>query len=346
MKALGKLLGIVLLLVIVGGGAAFFLLPKAATKSETVAIPKPAATVYALLANTPASGATIGDGVTAKLKAVTPPDTVVFDVLYKDGTQGEATYKVVADGDKGSKVTLTLKKPVSDAPAERISALTGAPAEPFLTAATAQLKTDAGQLNGEPLTGLAYEIVHVDPQGFIYAEGESAQDAAEIKAAVAQLLSTVDGLIKSTGLQKQGAPIAVETAWKEDKYEFNAGWRVSGTPPKIYLKSVHSGQSPSGTAMKVLYKGSEENVIPTYDKMEDLVRAAHLKLGESFEVYNDDPTKPGGSVDREIYYLIEGEAADVQAALSKILPATAAAPPTTQVMSSAPPISVAPSVKP
>ncbi len=345
MKALGKLLGILLLLVIVAGGAAFFLLPKTATKTDTVSIPKPAATVYALLANTPAAGETIGDGVTAKLKSVTPPDTVVFDVLYKDGTQGEATYKVVADGDKGSKVTLTLKKPVSDSPGDRISALTGAPAAPFLASATEALKADANQLNGEPLTGLAYEIVHVDPQGFIYAEGESDQDAAEIKAAVAQLLSTVDGLIKSTGLQKQGAPLAVETAWTDKKYDFNAGWRVSGTPPKIYLKSVHSGQSPSGTAMKVLYKGPEENVLPTYDKMEDLVRAAHLKLGESFEVYNDDPTKPGGSVDREIYYLIDGEASDVQTALAKILPATNS-PASTQVMSSAPPMSVAPSTAP
>ena len=326
MKALGRIIGILLLLVIVVVGAGFFLLPKVATKTETVDIPKPAATVYALLANTPVAGETVGEGVTQKFKAATPPDTVVFDLAYADGTTGEATYKVAAAGDKASKVTLTLTKPVGDDPMMRISALSGEPAAPVLASATQSLKSNADQLNGEPLTGLAYDVVTIAAQPYIFTVGASPQNPSEIKEAVGQALALVDVLVKRTGAQIDGAPIAVETAWEDDTYKFTAGWRIKGTPPKIYAGGVQTGQSPGGTAIKVLYRGTEDQVIPTYDKMEDLVRAAHQKLGASFEVYNDDPTKPGGSVDREIYYLVEGTPADVTAALSKILAPTPSAP--------------------
>jgi effector-binding domain-containing protein len=325
MKALGRILGILLLLAIVVVGAGFFLLPKMATKSETIAIQKPAATVFALLANTPAAGEKFGVGpeaVTETLKTATPPDTVVFDVTYADGGKGSATYKVAADGEKSSKVSVTISKPLGDSPSDRIGALTGTPAEPFLAAAKLQLVSDTSLLNGEPLAGLAYQVVTVDAEPFVYGEGESKQDAAEIKEAVAQILQVVDVIIKSKNVRTVGNPIAVETEWNEAKktYDFEAGWRITGTPPKIYLKDVHADTLPGGTAIKVAYKGPEENVLPTYDKMEDLVRAAHLPLGRSFEVYNDDPTKPGGSVDREIYYMVTGNAADVTAALAKILP--------------------------
>jgi hypothetical protein len=333
MKALGRVLGLLILLAVVVAGAGFFLLPKVATKLDTVSVEKPAATVYALLASTPTAGESIGEGATQTLKSATPPDTVVFDVAYADGSKGTATYKVTADGDKKAKVDVTIQKPLGEDISARISALTGAPVQPIMDSAKKELLADTAKLNGEPFTDLAYEIVQVPAQAFIFTVGSAPQNASEIKEAVGQALGIVDFMVKRTGARIDGAPIAVETAWKDNRYDFTAGWRVQGTPPKIYAGGVQVGQSPAGPAIKVSYKGDEDNVLPTYDKMEALVGAARLNLGKSFEVYKDDPTKPGGSVDREIYYLIEGDTSQ----LAKILPPTA-----TDVLSGAPALTMPP----
>jgi hypothetical protein len=314
MKALGKILGAVIVLAIVVIAAGFFLLPKAATQSQTVTIEKPAASVYALLASTPA-GEKIGEGITQTVRTATPPDTVVFDVDYGNGVKGEATYKVVAKGDKASDVTVKVVKPVGDAPMDRIGALTGAPAAPILVSAVQELKADSGNLTEYSFVGLEYELVDLDAQPFIYAPASSTQDAGEIKKYVALALKIVDQNVAMKNLKTTGRPIAVENEWKDDTYSFYAGYRLAGAAPKGSA-GVLFGQSPAGTAIKVAYKGDEAQVIPTYDKMEALVAAARLNLGKSFEVYNDDPTQDSGSADREIYYMVTGDTSQ----LAKVLP--------------------------
>jgi hypothetical protein len=314
MQALGKVLGTLIVLVVVAFGAAFFLLPKAATQSQTVSIDKPASSVYALLASTP-PGEKVGEGVTQSVRTATPPDTVVFDVDYGGGVKGEATYKVVAKGEKASDVTVKVVKPVGDDLMARFGALSGAPAAPVLVSATQELTADAKSLTAESFVGLQYEIVNLDSAPFIYAPGQSTQDAAEIKKYVALALQIVDQNVALKGLRTTGRPIAVENEWKDDTYSFYAGYRLAGPPPKGSA-GVLFGQSPAGTAIRVVYRGDESQVIPTYDKMEALVAAARLKLGKSFEVYNDDPKQAGGSADREIYYMVEGDTSQ----LTKVLP--------------------------
>jgi hypothetical protein len=314
MKALGKILGGLIVLAIVVIAAGFFLLPKAATQSQTVSIAKPAASVYALLASTPA-GEKIGEGITQSVRQATPPDTVVFDVDYGNGVKGEATYKVVSKGDKSSDVVVKVVKPVGDAPMDRIGALTGGPAAPVLVAAVQTLQADSGKLTDQSFVGLEYELVDLDAQPFIYAPASSTQDAGEIKKYVALALQIVDQNIALKNLKTSGRPIAVENEWKDDTYSFYAGYRLAGAAPKGSA-GVLFGQSPAGTAIKVHYAGDETQVLPTYDKMEALVAAARLTLGKSFEVYNDDPTKDTGSADRDIFYMVSGDTSQ----LAKVLP--------------------------
>ncbi|HWA21333.1 MAG TPA: GyrI-like domain-containing protein [Caulobacterales bacterium] len=316
MKALGKILGTLIVIAIVVIGAGFFLLPKSASQSQTVSIAKPAANVYALLASTPA-GEKVGEGITQTVRTATPPDTVVFDLDYGGGVKGEATYKVVSKGEAASDVVVKVVKPVGDAPMDRIGALTGAPAAPVLVAAVQTLKADSGNLTDKTFAGLEYELVDLDAQPLIYAQGTSSLDAAEIKKYVALALKIVDQNVSAKGLRTVGRPLAVEDEWdeKEGTYKFYAGYRLSGATPKGSA-GVGFGKSPGGTAIKVLYKGDEAQVLPTYDKMEALIAAARLVRHKSFEVYNDDPEQVGGSADREIYYLVEGDVSQ----LAKILP--------------------------
>src|SRR5262249_52956174 len=114
--------------------------------------------------------------------------------------------------------------------------------------------------------------------------------------------------------------------WNEQthQYCFQIGVPFAGTPPAhIYAGGIKIGSTPSGQAMRVHYTGTEENVIPTYDQMEVAMGAAHLQMGKSFEVYNDDPTGPSGSQNREIYYLFQGDAHLLQ----QVAPSTGTPPP-------------------
>ncbi len=315
MKALGKILGGLIVLAIVVIAAGFFLLPKAATQTQTVSIAKPAASVYALLASTPA-GEKIGEGVTQSVRQATPPDTVVFDVDYGGRRQRRGDLQGRFQGRQ------ILRSPGQSGQARRRCA-DGADRRPdrrpgrprFSWRRCRRWTADAGKLTDQSFVGLEYELVDLDAQPFIYAPGSSTQDASEIKKYVALALQIVDQNIALKNLKTSGRPIAVENEWKDDTYSFYAGYRLQGAAPKGSA-GVLFGQSPAGTAIKVHYIGDESQVLPTYDKMEALVAAARLNLGKSFEVYNDDPTKVGGSADREIFYLVSGDTSQ----LAKILP--------------------------
>jgi hypothetical protein len=65
------------------------------------------------------------------------------------------------------------------------------------------------------------------------------------------------------------------------------------------------GQTPSGTAIRVRYRGGEAGVLHIYDQLEALIAAARLHSERSFEVWHDEAAQTG-SADREIYYIVRG----------------------------------------
>ncbi|MGQ0531890.1 MAG: hypothetical protein ACT4OF_04255, partial [Caulobacteraceae bacterium] len=87
-----------------------------------------------------------------------------------------------------------------------------------------------------------------------------------------------------------------------------------------------TGQTPAGTALRVVYTGTEADVIRlVYDPMDALLAAAHLDDPATreddwatYEVYHDDATQTGGSRNREIFYVTQGDIS----ALTRIAPAS------------------------
>ena len=188
----------------------------------------------------------------------------------------------------------------------------------FFPAVTADLThpSDGGRtIEGASSQGLAYEITTVEAQQFAYNEYCAPQQPDEIKEAVRQSIVAVRAFMGSHNLAASGEPIAVETGWNEDthQYCFQIGVPFTGTPPhNIYVAGVKVGPSPAGQAMRVHFNGSEENVIPVYDQMENALWSAHMTIGKSYEVYFDDPLQPAGSQNRDIYYLFTGDAGVLQ----------------------------------
>jgi hypothetical protein len=345
---MGALIRILIIAVIVlagGAAAGYFILPPKAVRAETISVDRPAPAVFGYLANAPA-GARLAPGVTQTKVLSASANRIVAAIAFADGAPGTATFVVTPKGDK-SDVQMTIEQPLGPNPLDRVNALTGGKLVALGDAAAVQVTKDLNALpEGNP-QGLAYELVQVEAKPFLYNENCSPQDSTEIKAAVSQSLEALHPLLATLGVRQDGPPIAVETKWDDanKQYCFQIGYSFAGAPHKSYAAKI--GQTPAGPAIKVHYTGSEEQVLPTYDKMEALIAAARLTIGRSFEVYNDDPAQSttGGSVDRDIYYLVTGDTA----ALSRVSPpaaATASAPPPSSAPAIAPPALSAASAAP
>jgi len=329
MKALG--LGLLGLVVVGGGGygGSLVLLPQSAAKSQTIEVDKSAPSVVARLASAPVN-APIGEGGLVTQTAIHPAanNVVTADVKFSDGGLGHATYTVTPAGE-GSKVDVKLERTLAYLnPIERFQGGGGEPvaaaAAKFFPAVTADL-TDA-KIEGKSFDGLAYAVEQVTARPFIFNANCSPVDPAEIREAAAQSLAVLRPLLERYKLVQDGPPIAVETAWDDaehpKQYCFQIGYAFTGEPPRIYAGG-QVGQTPAGDVIRVHYEGPEENVLPTYDRMELAMWAAHVSWGRSFEVYHDDPEKPGGSVTRDIYYLLTSD----PSALARLVPSAPAAAP-------------------
>ncbi|GAN00100.1 hypothetical protein U91I_03765 [alpha proteobacterium U9-1i] len=321
MGAVGRILGILVVIVLVAVGAAFFVLPSQATRTQTFTVERPASSVFARLASTPA-GTVIAEGVTQNEVTSAADNVVVANVAYAEGGTGTATYTVSEEGE-GSRVELALAKDLGANPLNRFGAITGAGVGPLAEAAATTVTADLTALPAASFVGLQYTVVNVEARPFFYVQNCSPQDAAAIKEVVAQSLLALRPIMARHNLREAGPPVAVETSWDEanNQYCFQIGLPYTGTPPRVLAVGA-AGQTPAGQAIRVDYTGTEEDVIPTYDRMEALIAAARLTQGRSFEVYNDDATQAQGSVNREIYYLVEGDTAR----LAQLAPAAAATP--------------------
>lgn len=303
MKWVVRILAVLVLLIVVAGAAAFFLLPKTVTANTSVLVARPAYTVVTWLSTTPA-GSGFGDGATVTVTNATA-QRIQADLDFGK-SKAELVY-ALSEAPEGVTVALTATRDLGGDIFARMNA-TGAQA-------ALQAKLDAGkqvlegELNALPtfdFKGLQYEIVDVASKPFIYIQAPTKQAAANIKNAYKQSLSLVRTAIATNNLQEDGRPMAVELGWENGQYSFQAGVPFKGEPPELF--GVIVGKSPEGRTIKVIYKGSEDNVIPVYDQIESLITASHLKRsGPSFEIYNDDPTQAGGPMDREIYHIVEGD---------------------------------------
>ena len=104
-------------------GISFFALPKTASKTETVEIARPTASVIARLSTMPA-GAPVAPGVTQTVSG-TNGNVISADLAFPGGQTGHATYTVTPHG-AGSAVQVKIESPLGANPLARIQGLTGA----------------------------------------------------------------------------------------------------------------------------------------------------------------------------------------------------------------------------
>lgn len=303
---------IIVVLLAIAAGVAYFVLPPVASRTESFTVERPAETVFARLASTPA-GSQIAEGVTLSEVVSAENNIVVANVAFADGATGQATYTVSAEGE-GAEVQLKLDRNLGANPLDRIGVVTGAGVGPVAEAAAAAVSADLATLPDATFSGLAYEVVTLEARPFFYIQNCAPTDAEAVEDVVAQSLLALRPIMARHRLQEAGRPIAVEPRVEANQYCYQIGLPYTGTPPRVLAVGT-AGQTPGGQALRMVYTGTEANVIAeVYDRMDALLAAAHLDDPTTqeddwttFELYNDDPTQTGGSRNREIFYVVNGD---------------------------------------
>jgi hypothetical protein len=325
--AVGRIVTIVIVVVLVIATAGYFLVPPRASRSQTLEIERPAPTVLARLASAPV-GTAVAEGVTIAEAASTDGDTVTAPVAFADGGTGRVVYTVTPEGD-GSRVEFRLEQDLGANPLDRIQALTGGEVAPLIEAAATSLSTDLNALPSASFVGLAYEVVQVEAQPFFYVENCSDSSAESITSIIGQAVDAIPPVMRRNGLTQAGPLMAVEPRVVSGQYCYQVGYPYRGRQPRALLIGK-TGQTPAGTVLRMVYTGTEEDVLnEVYNRMDALLAAAHLDNPTTsdddwttYEVYNDDATQEGGSRNRDIYYVAQGDIS----ALTRIAPPTTPAP--------------------
>lgn len=333
MAAVGRTIIIVLVVVLGLGAALYFLGPKTASRSQTLEIERPAATVIARLASAPV-GTPVVEGVTiSEAPTRVGEDTVTAPVAFADGATGRVTYTVTADGE-GSNVNLKLEQDLGPNPMNRFAAFTGGEVAPLIAGAATAAEADLNALPNATFAGLQYTVVDLTARPFFYIQNCSDTSADSITSIIGQAVEVIPAIMRRNGLTPNGQLMAVEPRVVSNQYCYQVGYPYTGREPRSSALLVGAaGQTPAGQALRVVYTGEEANVVgQVYDPMDALLGAAHLDNPATreddwvtYELYNDDATQAGGSRNREIFYVVP-QGVDI-AALESIQPRSEAAAP-------------------
>jgi hypothetical protein len=323
MAAVGRTILIILVVVLGIGAAAYFLGPKTASRTQTLQVDRPAQTVLARLASTPV-GATVTEGVTIAEAASVEGDVVTAPVTFADGATGRVVYTVTPEGE-GSTVQVKLEQDLGANPLNRFDAITGGDVTPLIATAATAVETDLNALPQASFAGLQYSVTQVEAQPFFYIQNCAPVDAEAVTDVVAQSLLAIRPIMARQNLREAGPPIAVEPRVESNQYCYQVGLPYTGRPPRVLAVGT-AGQTPAGQVLRVAYTGTEEDVMEqVYNPMDALLAAAHLDNPTTtdddwttYEVYHDDPTQAGGSRNREIFYVVQGDIS----ALTRIAPPT------------------------
>lgn len=297
----------------------YFLGPRSASRSQTIEIERPAATVLARLESTPV-GSTVAEGVTISGPPTVNGDVVTAPVQFDDGAGGRIQYRVAARGD-GAAVDIHLQRDLGADPLARMQAITGGNVGPLLSSAASVVESDLNALPNASFQGLNYSLVTVEAQPFVYVESCASSDSESINTFVADAASTLDAYMGAANLRSDGRLTLIENTPAAGQYCRKLGFPFRGRPPAAFVSGgVSVGATPQGAALRVPYSGSDADVVSqVYDPIDSLLAAAHLRSASTYEVYHDDPSQPGGSRDREVYFVVEGDLS----ALSAIAPSAA-----------------------
>ena len=167
---------------------------------------------------------------------------------------------------------------------------------------------------GEPTAteeGLSMEItaVEVTAQPMVYVSARTSMDSAKIGQAINAAFETLGKFFGEAQVVPSGPPLAVYSNWTDNKMTVDVGFPVSAADAQKARGSVLAGSTPSGHALKAIYRGPYDSLTQTYDAIGARMQSAGIaQSGVAWEVYLGEPgVTPDADLVTEIYMQISAE---------------------------------------
>jgi len=173
----------------------------------------------------------------------------------------------------------------------------------------ASFKVFAESLPPQDFSLAAIEELDVQPVGILYVAGDSSQDPAEIAAALGSAYGEVMAFITRNAVEIAGQPMVITRAWEGGRYRFDAAVPVA-TKIEDPAGRVRYGLSPHGPAVKIVHTGPYETTGESYALLSAYLAAHGLEEGEvSWEHYISDPGQtPENELVTDIYIqVVDGD---------------------------------------
>jgi effector-binding domain-containing protein len=142
-------------------------------------------------------------------------------------------------------------------------------------------------------------------QTIIYVKGTGTWDKAF--ETITNSLKKIDAYLDKEGIKASGLPMTIFTSTDDTGFEFQAAVPIAEAPKNPPHGDMAVGQSPEGTALKFIHRGSYDDLDNTYEAITNYLDDKKLEAKDMFiEEYVTDPVKSeAGKLLINVYVLIK-----------------------------------------
>jgi len=176
-----------------------------------------------------------------------------------------------------------------------------APNPPAAAPAAPAPGSDNTNPNGDPFG----QNLTLAAKTIVYVKGTGTWDKAF--ETITGAFKKIDAYLDKEGLKANGMPMTIFTATDDTGFDFQAAIPIAEAPKNPPRGDMAVGQSPEGTALKFVHRGSYDDLDNTYEAITNYLDDKKLEAKDMFiEEYVTDPVKaePGKLV-INVYVLIK-----------------------------------------
>jgi effector-binding domain-containing protein len=200
---------------------------------------------------------------------------------------------------------------VSPSPAQTPPAPATTPAAPAQTSPPLDVTPappaapDAAPAQGGQSGDVFGQNTALKAQTIIYVKGTGTWDKAF--ETITNSLKKIDAYLDKEGIKASGLPMTIFTSTDDTGFEFQAAVPIAEAPKNPPHGDMAVGQSPEGTALKFIHRGSYDDLDNTYEAITNYLDDKKLEAKDMFiEEYVTDPVKSeAGKLLINVYVLIK-----------------------------------------